>query len=331
VLLRALPGLGDLLTAVPAFRAIRRAEPDASIALIGLESTRSLVERFSAYVDELIPLPGFPGLPEVEPDLAAIPPFLTTMQRRRFDMAVNLHGSGFATNPLVALLGPAGAAGFYRPTEWYPGGAGFLPWRDGEPEVRRWLRLCAAAGWPSDDVSLEFPLPDDAVDRTFASYGLGSGGDDRPIVVVHAGASVAERRWPKERFAAVADAVAAAGARVILTGTADEAPIADGVAAAMDHEPLNLAGQTPLDELAAIVAGATLVVGNDTGVAHLADALRTPSVIVHVGSELERWAALDRSIHRAIDGAAPDALPLAMAAATELLRAHHPRASHVAA
>src|SRR5216117_2272988 len=87
------------------------------------------------------------------------------------------------------------------------------------------------------------------------------------------------RRWPPERFAAVAHALAAAGERVVITGTIAERPVARRVAkaAGLGDESV-LAGQTALPGLAALVAAASLVISNDSGVAHLAVAYGIPSV-----------------------------------------------------
>src|SRR5215210_7580043 len=69
VVLRALPGLGDLLCAVPSLRAIRLARPDVEISLIGLPATAPLALRFARYIDRFFAFPGFPGLPDRRPDV----------------------------------------------------------------------------------------------------------------------------------------------------------------------------------------------------------------------------------------------------------------------
>jgi ADP-heptose:LPS heptosyltransferase len=71
----------------------------------------------------------------------------------------------------------------------------------------------------------------------------------------------------------------------------------------MQVPAVNLAGQTTLGELAALVKGACLVVCNDTGVSHMAAALRVPSIVLFSASEPERWAPANRELHRSVLGA----------------------------
>jgi ADP-heptose:LPS heptosyltransferase len=296
--LRALQ-LGDLLCAVPAFRALRAALPEAEIILVGLPWAVTFVERFATYLDGLLEFPGYPGLPERTPQVEQVPHFLTAAQQQRFDLALQMHGSGLVTNPLAVLFGARTTAGFFVPGQFCPDPETFLPYPDRGPEVRRLLKLLSFLGAPPRGEELEFPLFDE--DRQALSA-VGGAVSLRPgtYACVHPGASVPERRWPVERFAAVARSLAGRGLRVVLTGTVGEAELTRALAQGLGSRALDLAGQTSLGALGALLRGARLLVCNDTGVSHLADALRVPSVVLSTGNNPERWAPADGRLHRVL-------------------------------
>jgi ADP-heptose:LPS heptosyltransferase len=285
--------LGDLLCAIPAVRAVRAANPAARIALVGLPWARELAMRFSRYFDGFVAFPGFPGMPEQAPDMAAIPRFLDDVHREKFDLVLQMHGSGELSNPLAVLMGGALTAGFYRPGHYRPDAQRFFAWRDDEHEVLRWLRLAAELGMEARGAGLEFPLGER--DRAeWRALGLGD------YAVLHAGSQLPSRRWPAERFAEAGDALAAEGLQIVLTGTAAEAALTRRVASQMREPAIDLAGRTTLGGLAAVIARARILVCNDTGVSHIAAATRTPSVVVACGSDPRRWAPLDRERHRVL-------------------------------
>jgi ADP-heptose:LPS heptosyltransferase len=120
--------------------------------------------------------------------------------------------------------------------------------------------------------------------------------------VVHVGASHEARRWPVERFAAVAAALAREGHRVVVTGSADErARVARVVGAArLAPEQAMGAGHLDLLALARTIAHARLVVSGDTGVAHLATAFGTPSVVLFGPVPPALWGPPRSPLHRAL-------------------------------
>lgn len=304
---RALPGLGDMLCATPALRALRTARPDVHVALVTLPAALDVARRLRHLVDEVIPFPGFPGLPDRRPAIREIPGFLAAMQSRRFDLAVQLHGTGALTNDIVTLFGARRMAGFHPHGRPAPDPSRFLPWRHDEHEVLRWLRVADHLGWPARSRRLELPLAADAderADRLLLGAGVAAG---EPLAVVHPGASTPERRWPARCFGAVADRLAAAGLRVVLTGAAGERPVVALVRSMVTDgtDVIDLAGHTDLEALGALVRRARVVVANDTGVAHVADALGTPSVVIFTASDPGRWAPLDGGRHRALTGGSP--------------------------
>jgi ADP-heptose:LPS heptosyltransferase len=296
--LRALQ-LGDMLCAVPALRALRRAYPRARITLIGLPWARAFTERYCHYLDDFLEFPGYPGLPERAHDASAVAAFLATAQARQFDLALQLHGNGRIVNPLTQRLGARKSAGFRLPHGYCPDPGLFLPWQAAEHEVVRYVRLLSELGVPAQGLELEFPLSGE--DRTqFEAIARGHALQAGRFVCLHAGSQLPSRRWPAKRFAAVGDAFSRRGYRVALTGTGSESALTRSVAAAMRMPSIDLAGATSLGALAMLIGQAAAVVCNDTGISHMAAALGTPSVVVSCGADPARWAPLDRERHRVL-------------------------------
>lgn len=288
--------LGDLLCSVPALRALRAGYPEAHVTLIGLPWARVLIERYPALLDDFIAFPGAPGLPEREADLAAAAGFAAPVRERGFDLLLQMHGSGGVTNPLLETWGARRLVGFHTAADAVDDRRCYLAWDEHESEVLRQLRLAVAAGGMSRGTALEWPVM--AQDRREATALVGA--VDRDYACLHPGARYPSRRWPVERFAAVADALARRGYRVVITGTEDERPLTQALAARIPHPVIDLTGRTTLGSLAAVVAGARLVVCNDTGLSHLAVAVGTPSVVVSSGSDVARWRPLDALRHRTL-------------------------------
>lgn len=290
--------LGDLLCAVPALRALRAAFPRARITLIGLPWARAFAARFAHYIDDFLAFPGAAGLPERKASAEEAAEFSRAAYAAGFDVALQLHGSGRFSNPIAGALA-CDCAGFYPPSAPCPDPARFLPYPEWEPEILRLLGLLEFLGIPSQGEALEFPIAAEEW-REFASlrarFGLWPG----RYVCLHPGARAAARRWPPARFARVADRLAARGLQIVLTGSADEIPLTSAVAKSMLASCINLAGQTSIGVLAAMLTGAKLLVCNDTGVSHIAAALKTPSVVVYLGSSPARWAPLDTRLHRRV-------------------------------
>ena len=292
--------LGDMLCAVPALRALRAGEPEARITLIGLPWAEAFARRFSSYIDDFMPFPGAPGLPEQAVDAARLQAFYDAAGRCRFDLSIQMHGSGQVSNAVAAALGARRTVGFVA------GGAGWgsgmwakenwLPWPQRLPEIERCLGLMAHLGYGSRGKELEFPLDeaDRAAWRTICEkHGLRAGG----YICVHPGARMPSRRWPVERFAAAASQLAGRGWPIVLTGTPAEAPLAQAFGRHIVAPFIDLCGRTTLGALAVLIARSRLLLCNDTGVSHIAAAVRTPSLVVACGSDVARWAPLERGLH----------------------------------
>jgi ADP-heptose:LPS heptosyltransferase len=295
VILRALQ-LGDLLCAIPALRALRAAYSEAEISLIGLPWSEEFCQRFSKYVDRWIEFPGYPGLPERAPDEQHFPSFLRDMQSGHYDLAIQMQGSGNITNHLLAQFGAAQTAGFFVPGDHCPDPHTYLEYPEGLPEIHRLVGLVEFLGCPPQGAELEFPLSHSNCARAEATlhrFGLVPG----EYICVHVGSRSPDRRWEAQELSQAADRLASLGYTIVLTGTAQEVEVTTKVRQCMVFPSVDLTGQTDLGGLAGILTAARLLICNDTGVSHLADALHSPSVVLFSGSDPDRWAPLNRELH----------------------------------
>jgi hypothetical protein len=270
LVLRAL-GLGDLLTGVPALRGLRRLHPGRPLVLA---APRALGAWFVdlGLVDDVVVTDGLDG----PPPGAAL----------GLHDAVDLHGNGLPSRRLLEAGGPRSVLS-YAPPAGTSHEVHRPRWRQDEHEVLRWCRLVASIG-------AECGLDDLRVPELPAARAGAPG-----PVLLHPGAASRSRRWPPERFAAVARWLAAHGHDVRVTGGRDER----GLVAEVVHRAgvpcaSSTAGLLDLPSLAALVARASLLVCGDTGVAHLATAVGTPSVLLFGPVAPSQWGpAVDLDRH----------------------------------
>lgn len=286
--------LGDLLCSIPALRAVRRALPAASIALVGLEGMRPLMRRFRHYVDEFVDFPGDPAFPEQAACVARLPEFYRYMRAQGFDLALQMHGSGIQSNAIVGKFGARQWAGFVPSLSQQT--PQLMTWPDRQPEIKRYLALLEYLGLPEQDASLEFPL-DDADREAAAEVARQAGIEAARTVFIHPGARLASRRWPLQRFAEAGRRLAQDGWQVVVTGCEAERPLTRSLAAAIGHGTVDLGGATGLGALASLMKQARLLICNDTGVSHIAAAVGCRSVVIASGSDTARWAPLDAGLH----------------------------------
>ncbi|MEB3357764.1 MAG: glycosyltransferase family 9 protein [Synechococcales bacterium] len=300
LVVRSLPGLGDLLCGVPALRALRAAFPASRISFMGLPGQRWFGDRFIHLIDAWVDFSGYPGIPEGWQGAEVIPPFLIEQQGQAYDLALQMHGSGSYINSFISLLGAKVQAGFFVPGQYCPDPHHFLAYPDKEPEIWRLLRLLEYLQIPLQGDRLEFPIQSSDLCAYLHQAKL-SNLQPQSYVCIHPGASGGDRRWSPTGFAAVADTLAQKGYTVVLTGTAAEQALVETVAQKMASRPVSLAGKTSLGTLAVLLQRSALLVCNDTGISHLAAATNTPSVVVFSNSEVHRWAPLDGDRHHTVD------------------------------
>lgn len=148
---------GDMLCVIPAVRAVRRAFPHPKIFLIGLPWQGDFVKRFSTYFDEFIEFPGWPGLPEQQPDVENILRFLQRIRMYQFDLMLQCRQ--WEQLPTVfAYFGCAKEVCGLRKAGYAPDPDTFPVSKDGEHEILRFLKLPSPLNLPLAGHDLEFPL-----------------------------------------------------------------------------------------------------------------------------------------------------------------------------
>jgi ADP-heptose:LPS heptosyltransferase len=258
-----------LLTGIPALRGLRRAHPESHIVLAAPQRYRDLA-MLSGAVDEVVHTPAL-GRLKSRPE----PPAL----------AVNLHGSGPESIADLLALEPRRLISHSHIAHPEVEGP---PWRSDMHEVDRWCALVQWAGIDCEPGDLQIPRPAGPPDASAK-------------VVIHPGAAFAARRWPPDRFAAVAAALRERGEDVVITGDGSEIGLARSVAQQAGlAESAVLAGDLGLLELVALISDCRLLICGDTGVGHIATATGTPSVLLFGPTPPSRWGPRGSGPHIAV-------------------------------
>jgi ADP-heptose:LPS heptosyltransferase len=285
-------GLGDLIFAIPAIAALKAAYPEASITLLGTPAHKALIAATKSPVDEVQVLPFSEGVRPGTEDGHELDRFFEEMRSRRFDLAVQVHGGGRYSNPFLLRLGARHTVGTRTPDA--ASLERTVPYLYYQHEPLRALEVAGFAG--------AFPVDLEA--RLEPADGLPSvpGMDDdggQPLVVIHPGATDPRRRWPAERFAELATACAADGFQVVVVGDESEQELAARIVKlAASGLVRSVAGELDMAGLVSLLSDATVVVGNDSGPRHLAQALGAPTVGIFWAGNVINAGALGRSLHR---------------------------------
>ncbi len=303
--------LGDLVAAAPALRSLRRGYPRAEITLVSLPWAAALTPHLRDLVDRLLPYPGAPGL-DGTGTAEELEEFLARARAERFDLSVNMHGRGPVSTRLVARFGARRIASFVgEKGNDIPGLDIEIPWDVETHESHKLLLIAKEAGgmptlaYDSSEPELRVREQDNRRARA-----LLPGRPRKPLALVHPGASVPEKRWPGEAYGRVADSLVRRGYGVAVTGSTGEKELTQLVSEAAPGS-LDLGGETDLSTLIALVARASVVVSNDTGPAHLAYALRTPSITLFGPStDAGRWGPLNGERHAVIVGSPISSIPV---------------------
>ena len=278
--------LGDMLFATPAIRMLREALPHARLTLLAGPWSQAAVAH-NPDLDEVLTC-RFPGF-ERQPKTSLVAPYRLLFAtarglQGRFDAAVALRFDHWWGAWLAAAAGIPRRVGYDRP-ETRPFLTDARPYPPDRHEVEQNATLVAALTGGHGDARpgpLRFVIG--AAAQTWAAGWLAAQGisAEHRLIAIHPGAGAAVKQWPADAWAAVATQLGSEfGAQIALTGSAAEQPLAQEIAARLSPAPLDVTGQTDLEQLGALLARCRLVLGSDSGPLHLAVAVGAPTVHLH--------------------------------------------------
>ncbi|MBN1822893.1 MAG: glycosyltransferase family 9 protein [Endomicrobiales bacterium] len=292
ILLMKLALMGDSILLYPAVRAIRKRYPGAQIDFVCSPINGDIVKTwkevdnfysfdFAAMLASPLKLLGFFGM----------------MRSNGYDLAVDFE-QWFRITPIMAFIsGASRRIGFKA-----KGQCKHLLFTDvvaherQRHEVDSFLDLAARAGADNADPSLALDVGENnlaEVRRRLAVDGIPEGG----YVVVHpsSGKNAWQRSWPKDKHENLIKKIVGGGAKVVVTGTLDDAALADALVSVSAGDARNWCGKTSLLELAALVKLSKAVVCGNTGIMHMASALNKPLVAIHGPTNPAKWGPRNKN------------------------------------
>ena len=288
-----LDNIGDVIMLGPALRAVKETSPQARLTLLATPGGTTAVPLLP-WIDDVITWR--PIWQDVGGRMAFDPArereLIDLLAQRGFDAALIF--TSFSQTPHVPgyvcyLAGIPLRAGASKEF----GGSTLTSELKGTPDqlhqAERNLRLVEQLGFIANDRQLMVAIPQEAraaVPALLSAAGIDA---DKPFILLHPGASAQARRYPVERYGVLARLLTRRGWQVLVTGVERESDLVEEV---IEHAPgaHYRIGGTALAEYAALVERANLVICNDTLPMHLADAVRTPEVVLFSGTDYEeQW------------------------------------------
>ncbi|MBX3289244.1 MAG: glycosyltransferase family 9 protein [Acidobacteria bacterium] len=317
VLVVRLRSIGDTVLATPSLTALRRFLPDAQIDVLLEDWVAPVLETFDA-VDNVITV----GKSTSERIKIA-----RYLRKQRYDVAFNLHGGTTAT--LFTFASGAkrrvGFADYQYPflyTDLLSSSADFWG-RSPTHSAEQQLALIGSMGVPVDDLpktslavtdkalaSVEEKLTAETGDKrqetrdgrqaaentSFESLSsleslTSNAKEQKPrsaFALLHPAAAFAEKQWATEKFARVAEFLIQKGMQTVAVAAPNESQILQNLTAEANVPVITFDNLT-LPEITALASRASLFVGNDSGIAHIAAAVKTPVVVIFGSSNIDHW------------------------------------------
>jgi heptosyltransferase-2 len=285
-------GLGNLIEATPAFRAIRARFPNARITFLTLSCNRGVFDHYPHF-DEIL----YMRDQSIRAVMAAFFTLPRLLRKRNIDLAFDLDPIGRFCALMTFLSGARIRVGYSTANQYRENLYTRAIPLDEDKHVREmFLDLARGADAHCADTGLDpVFIPDaeiQAADTLLEDCGIRA--NDRIVGInVNASAVAYERRWPLENFTELARRITEThGVKLILVGSADEAPYVRLLERELTGNCVNLAGRTTLPGLARILQRCELFISNDSGPLHVAAAMNTPTISFFGPEHFKRYGPL---------------------------------------
>lgn len=291
--------LGDYIFAQPALYALRSAYPRAEIVLLGQAWHEQYLAGRPGPVDRVAVIPPYKGVGQPDTRAEYTPKergrqerFFEQMTQEQFDLALQMHGGGGNSNPFVQRLQARLTAGLRAAGA--PPLDRWISYQYWQHEVLRLLEVARLVGAPPVTLEPRIEVTQRDLDESCRAV------PDRTdqLVVLHPGASDPRRRWPAANFAQIGDVLAQEGCQVALVGIPSERDVVAEVLTHMRQPAIDLCGALSLQGLTGLLHRAALVIANDSGPRHLAEAVGTPTVGIFWCGNLINAGPAYRARHR---------------------------------
>jgi len=283
VLLVRLRSIGDTVLTTPSLFALKRFLPHASVDIL-LEDWVAPVLNGFAYADKVITLE--------RRSTSARARVARQLRANNYDVVYNLHGGTTATL-LTRATGAKHRVGYktyqYARLHNHLSPSSSLLWgRDKTHSVEQQLALLGWTGVPvSDRPPTQLAVTPEA-SAAIAERLQVAGLADAPFAVIHPAAAFATKQWSADKFGHLAEDIRSKGLAVVAITTANEKQVIDEMNK-NTATPVAAFTDLTLPEITALLARARVFVGNDSGIAHIAAAVKTPSVVIFGSSNTAHW------------------------------------------
>ncbi len=274
ILVIKMSAVGDVILSVPSLRALKVRYPKAKLSvLVGRKSRKIL--RNCPYVDDVITY----DEPAGRRKLTSILRTGRALSREDFDMTVDLQNNR-KSHWLAYLSGARVRAGHGNGKWSFLLNRAVADSKTALPPLEHQFRVLKLVDVEAIDKRLELwasPEDERSVGRFLDSQWVSS---SQVLVGVNPGSSLRwpTKQWPVENFAKLCDELAKRNIRVVLTGSADDAPIAEDLLSRTRNKPINAVGRTSISELVALVKRCHAFVSSDSAPMHVAASADIPLV-----------------------------------------------------